>query len=102
MVETPWEVRKQGVLLLVDHIEDDFHQWVFLPGYKDAPVTVKRDWLGRGVSTRAIGDDWVLLICNNSDCPARAAYRSRLMEETVERLLPVPIRQSQGSGSTAK
>lgn len=83
MAETPWEIRQQGALLLVDHIADpdDFHQWVFLPGYKDAPVTVRRDWLGRGISERVMGEPWVLLICNNSDCPARAAFRARVMED---------------------
>jgi hypothetical protein len=77
------------VVLLTDHVPSHYHQWVFVPGHQNAPVTIRRDALGRGVN-RSIGEPWILMICNNSDCPARAAIRARFIEEQVEIELPVP------------
>lgn len=89
MPETPWSVRDQGVLLLVDHVPQDYHQWVFLPGWHDAPIAIKRN--ARGASTtRGFTEDWIVLICNNTDCPARAAVRARNLEELAEAAIPVP------------
>lgn len=95
MTATPWAIRKQGVLLLVDHDlapegEHDYHMWVILPGWRGRPVTVRRDWLGRGVTDSSIGQDWLIVTCNNGSCNAAAAVRLSTVALTVSRLLPEP------------
>lgn len=98
MTQTPWAVRREGVTLLRDHDvapegERDWHDWVIVPGYEGAPVTVSRDWLGRGLRSSQIGYAWLIVRCNNSACDAAAAVRLESIELDVQRLIPVPVRE---------
>jgi hypothetical protein len=89
-------LRQRGVILETEHnLETDYHMWVLIPGWKGQPIEVRRDWLGRpnGQPWRT----WLVVMCNNSECPARALIRvSSHIEEIVENALPVPPRVALG------
>lgn len=72
-----------------DHDPDaDYHDWVFLPGYKGEPVTLKRD--SRGRAHKHAWRDWVLLICNNTECPGQCLVNTSVIEKTAVEALPLP------------
>ena len=63
---------------MVPHNPDEsYHAWVFLPGFRGEPITVKRSALGRR-HPRA-WRDWIVLICNNGDCPGRAIVSAEVV-----------------------
>lgn len=79
----------EQIHLEVEHGENiGWHQWVFLGGYKDIPVSVKRDAIGR--RHRSAWRDWLVLSCNNSECPARGLVRMDVITGYMEFLFPVP------------
>jgi len=65
-----------------------YHDWVFLGGWRGNPVTVLRD--ARGRRHRHAWREWLVLSCNNSDCPARALVRMDIITATAQAALPVP------------
>jgi hypothetical protein len=76
----------------VDHNPDvDYHLWVLLPGWKGAPVTVTRDSLAR--KTKHAWRAWLVLICNNSECPGRCIVNAGVIEAMAETAVPVPARK---------
>lgn len=83
---------KNAILFTPHNKEEDYHRWVLIPGFKGQPVEVTRDSLGR--STKHAWRKWLVLICNNSSCPARMAVRSEHIEDIAEALMPVPRGES--------
>jgi len=94
MPVTPWATREAGFVLLEDHVaaqapEWDYHMWVWIPGYRGDPVYMRRDWLGR--ATTSPDHEWVVMMCNNGECPARALVRAQSHLATpLQMWLPVP------------
>lgn len=63
---------------IVPHNPDtNYHQWVYLPGWRDVPATITRDALGR--QHRNAWRDWLVLICNNQDCPGQAIVSAEVV-----------------------
>lgn len=75
-------------VLAAPHSNKPFHDWVFLPGWRGVPVTVKRDSLGR--QHKFAWRDWAVLICNNTECSARAFVSVDVLTDAAELALPVP------------
>lgn len=78
-----------AVILTPHNAKEEWHQWVFLPGFRGAPITVKRTTNGR--KHRQAWRDWVVLMCNNTDCPGQALIDSQRIADMVESALPVPV-----------
>lgn len=93
---TTWDIRSQGYVLEVDHnVEEDFHQWVYIGDWSGETGIVHRDWLGREPGPGRTGNwRYFRVICNNTDCPARALVRVSKLERLVQQALPVPRRDS--------
>ena len=65
-----------------------WHQWVYLPGFRGVPGEITRDVRGR--KHRNGGTRWLVLVCNEPRCDARALVRASLLEDAAEVALPVP------------
>lgn len=80
-----------GIKIEHEHnLMEDYHQWVFLPGYKDLPSVAFRDAIGR---KRNGWRRWIPISCNNTKCPAFAIVREELLLDYAARWLPVPPRK---------
>lgn len=78
----------------VPHAQGGWHQWVYLGGWRDYPTTVKRDSIGR---EHPHGwRDWLVLSCNNSECPARGIVRLDGVIASMEAAHPVPTEEGAG------
>lgn len=74
--------------IIEPHTPDaDYHRWVFLPDYQGEPVTVRRTISGRG--HRHAWRDWVVLICNNTECAGRAIVPDTLLTDVANTQDPV-------------
>lgn len=83
---TPYRLRRRGFVLEREHVDlgaDTYHDFVFLGD------RTSRDWLGRVIAPAwRMGTSWLVLRCNNPDCPAIALRRARALEaETNHALL---------------
>ena len=80
------------VKLDVPHSAGGWHQWVFLGGWRSHPVQETRDAIGRR-SPRA-WRQWLVLSCNNADCPAVGLLRMDYVTDAMQAALPVPVEPS--------
>ena len=67
---------------------EEFHQWVFLNGFRGRDVVVKRDAIGRP-NPRA-WREWIVLHCNNVDCPGTGIVPIGMLHALMESAAPVP------------
>jgi len=83
---------KNGVILLQPHTvlkESDYHEWVFIPGWRGTPLSVTRDRAGR---KHPYGThQFLVLICNNPDCKGQAGVsEDNLLYPAAEAFPPPP------------
>lgn len=82
-----------AIKLDVPHNDEDWHQWVHIGEIEN------RDRIGRRNPngwTR-----WMVVQCNNTECPGRALVRSTDIEDEVEHRFPVPSLTPQPTGIDA-
>jgi len=65
-----------------------YHEWVYLPGYRDIPATVLRS--DRGRKHKNASHRWLVMVCNEPKCEALAVVRGEALLAIVERYAPVP------------
>ncbi len=76
--------------LTVPHNPDaSWHDWVYLDGLDGRERLVRRDAVGR--RTKGIGHQWLVVHCNNGDCPAEAIVPVNVLTDAAEAALPVPV-----------
>lgn len=72
---------------------EEYHEWVYLPGFtprggtEPIPAVVHRDAIGR--KRRYSWKTWLVVACNNSQCPARAIVRDSVLLDAVTEALPM-------------
>lgn len=67
---------------------EGFHRWVFLNGFGGRDVVVKRDSLGR--KNKGVWREWLVVHCDNIDCPAAGIIPIGMIHDLMESAEPVP------------
>ena len=77
---------KKGCIALKETITNTSywgHPWYFPCGYGGVPSIVRRDAIGR--QTRGIGEEWLVIGCNNPNCAGQ------ILVAIEDLLLNIPI-----------